>query len=108
MLGIFKYIVLEEIYVLCSVYFIIYNMLLVLYFDYYELLDDICCKVYVGVCSVMIDGSYFLFVENVKLVKLVVDFCYLQDCSVEVELGCLGGVEDDMSVDVESVFLIDL
>ena len=45
--------------------------------------------------------------ENVKLVKSVVDFCHSQDCSVEAELGRLGGVEDDMSVDAESAFLTD-
>ncbi|WP_181961525.1 class II fructose-bisphosphate aldolase, partial [Klebsiella pneumoniae] len=45
--------------------------------------------------------------ENVKLVKSVVDFCHSRDCSVEAELGRLGGVEDDMSVDAESAFLTD-
>ncbi len=42
-----------------------------------------------------------------KLVKSVVDFCHARDCSVEAELGRLGGVEDDMSVDAESAFLTD-
>ena len=55
----------------------------------------------------MIDGSHFPFEENVKLVKSVVDFCHAKDCSVEAELGRLGGVEDDMSVDAESAFLTD-
>lgn len=53
----------------------------------------------------MIDGSHFPFEENVALVKSVVDFCHSQDCSVEAELGRLGGVEDDMDVDAESAFL---
>ncbi|CDL38131.1 Tagatose 1,6-bisphosphate aldolase [Citrobacter freundii] len=35
------------------------------------------------------------------------DFCHAKDCSVEAELGRLGGVEDDMSVDAESAFLTD-
>ncbi|STW27084.1 Tagatose-1,6-bisphosphate aldolase GatY [Klebsiella michiganensis] len=55
----------------------------------------------------MIDGSHFPFEENVKLVKSVVDFCHARDCSVEAELGRLGGVEDEMSVDAESAFLTD-
>lgn len=39
--------------------------------------------------------------------KSVVDFCHARDCSVEAELGRLGGVEDDMSVDAENAFLTD-
>lgn len=74
---------------------------------YHESLDDIRRKVHAGVRSAMIDGSHYPFEQNVKLVKSVVDFCHLNDCSVEAELGRLGGVEDDMSVDAESAFLTD-
>lgn len=105
--GTFKHIALEEIYALCSAYSTTYNMPLALHLDHHELLDDIRRKVHAGVRSAMIDGSHFPFVENVKLVKSVVDFCHSQDCSVEAELGRLGGVEDDMSVDAESAFLTD-
>lgn len=55
----------------------------------------------------MIDGSHFPFAENVKLVKSVVDYCHALDCSVEAELGRLGGMEDDLNVDAESAFLTD-
>lgn len=51
--------------------------------------------------------TVILLKKNVKLVKSVVDFCHAHDCSVEAELGRLGGVEDDMSVDAESAFLTD-
>ena len=97
--GTFKHIALEEIYALCSAYSTTYNMPLALHLDHHESLDDIRRKVHAGVRSAMIDGSHFPFAENVKLVKSVVDFCHSQDCSVEAELGRLGGVEDDMSVD---------
>ncbi len=80
---------------------------LALHLDHHESLDDIRRKVHAGVRSAMIDGSHSPFAENVKLVKSVVDFCHSQDCSVEAELGRLGGVEDDMSVDAESAFLTD-
>ena len=99
--GTFKHIALEEIYALCSAYSTTYNMPLALHLDHHESLDDIRRKVHAGVRSAMIDGSHFPFAENVKLVKSVVDFCHSQDCSVEAELGRLGGVEDDMSVDAE-------
>ena len=105
--GTFKHIALVEIYALCSAYSTTYNMPLALHLDHHESLDDIRRKVHAGVRSAMIDGSHFPFAENVKLVKSVVDFCHSQDCSVEAELGRLGGVEDDMSVDAESAFLTD-
>ena len=82
-------------------------MPLALHLDHHESLDDIRRKVNAGVRSAMIDGSHYPFEQNVKLVKSVVDFCHLNDCSVEAELGRLGGVEDDMSVDAESAFLTD-
>lgn len=105
--GTFKHIALEEIYALCSAYSDSYDIPLALHLDHHESLEDIRRKVNAGVRSAMIDGSHFPFEENVKLVKSVVDFCHARDCSVEAELGRLGGVEDDMSVDAESAFLTD-
>ena len=105
--GTFKHIALEEIYALCSAYSTTYNMPLALHLDHHESLDDIRRKVHAGVRSAMIDGSHFPFDENVQLVKSVVEFCHQHDCSVEAELGRLGGVEDDMNVDEESAFFTD-
>jgi len=103
--GTFKHIALEEIYALCSAYSASYNIPLALHLDHHESLNDIRRKVNAGVRSAMIDGSHFPFDENVQLVKSVVEFCHGHDCSVEAELGRLGGVEDEMSVDEESAFL---
>ncbi|EKS7703828.1 tagatose-bisphosphate aldolase subunit KbaY [Salmonella enterica] len=105
--GTFKHIALEEIYALCSAYSTSFGIPLALHLDHHESLDDIRHKVNAGVRSAMIDGSHFPFEDNVKLVKSVVDFCHSRDCSVEAELGRLGGVEDDMSVDAENAFLTD-
>ncbi|SUG13100.1 tagatose-bisphosphate aldolase [Salmonella enterica subsp. arizonae] len=105
--GTFKHIAQEEIYALCSAYSTSFDIPLALHLDHHESLDDIRHKVNAGVRSAMIDGSHFPFEENVKLVKSVVDFCHSRDCSVEAELGRLGGVEDDMSVDAENAFLTD-
>ncbi|HEI6905692.1 TPA: tagatose-bisphosphate aldolase subunit KbaY [Yersinia enterocolitica] len=105
--GTFKHIAFEEIYALCEAYSESYGMPLALHLDHHESLDDISRKVNAGVRSAMIDGSHFPFAENVRLVKTVVDFCHRHDCSVEAELGRLGGVEDDMDVDEESAFLTD-
>ena len=105
--GTFKHIAFEEIYALCNAYSTSYGIPLALHLDHHETLADIRRKVNAGVRSAMIDGSHFPFAENVRLVKSVVDFCHLNDCSVEAELGRLGGVEDDMDVDEESAFLTD-
>ncbi|WHP30808.1 tagatose-bisphosphate aldolase subunit KbaY [Trabulsiella odontotermitis] len=105
--GTFKHIAFEEIFALCEAYSASYDMPLALHLDHHESLADIRNKVNAGVRSAMIDGSHFPFDENVKLVKSVVDFCHRHDCSVEAELGRLGGVEDDMDVDEESAFLTD-
>ncbi|WP_318372166.1 tagatose-bisphosphate aldolase subunit KbaY [Enterobacter sp.] len=105
--GTFKHIAFEEIYALCNAYSESYDMPLAIHLDHHESLADIRRKVGAGVRSAMIDGSHFPFEENVALVKSVVDYCHRHDCSVEAELGRLGGVEDDMSVDAESAFLTD-
>ncbi|ACX88162.1 tagatose-bisphosphate aldolase subunit KbaY [Pectobacterium parmentieri] len=105
--GTFKHIAFEEIYALCEAYSESYDMPLALHLDHHESLADISHKVNAGVRSAMIDASHFPLAENVRLVKTVVDFCHRHDCSVEAELGRLGGVEDDMDVDEESAFLTD-
>lgn len=105
--GTFKHIAFEEIYALCEAYSSSYDIPLALHLDHHESLADIRRKVHAGVRSAMIDGSHFPFDDNVKLVKSVVEFCHQHDCSVEAELGRLGGVEDDMNVDEESAFFTD-
>ena len=52
-----------------------------------------------GFNSVMIDGSYLPYEENVALTKKVVDYAHKRKVSVEGELGVLAGVEDDVKAD---------
>ena len=52
-----------------------------------------------GFSSVMFDGSHYPFEENVRLTKEVVKAAHAMGVSVEGELGTIGGVEDDLSVD---------
>ena len=54
-----------------------------------------------GFCSVMFDGSHYSFEENIRLTKEVVKAAHAMGVSVEGELGTIGGVEDDISVDEE-------
>ncbi len=51
--------------------------------------------------SVMIDASHEPFEKNVEITKRVVDAAHAKGISVEAELGQLGGVEEDISVQEE-------
>lgn len=105
--GTFKHIAFKEIFALCEAYSASYGLPLALHLDHHETLDDIRTKVAAGVRSAMIDGSHVPFADNVRLTREVVNFCHRHDCSVEAELGRLGGVEDDMAVSDENAFLTD-
>lgn len=52
-----------------------------------------------GFSSVMFDGSHYSFEENIALTKEIVKAAHAMGVSVEGELGTIGGVEDDISVD---------
>lgn len=57
--------------------------------------------------SVMIDASKEPFEKNVEITKRVVDAAHKKGISVEAELGQLGGVEEDISVDEDKAHLTD-
>jgi len=52
-----------------------------------------------GFSSVMFDGSHYSLEENIRLTKEVVKAAHAMGVSVEGEMGTIGGVEDDLSVD---------
>ncbi|GGG25076.1 class II fructose-1,6-bisphosphate aldolase [Paenibacillus abyssi] len=58
-----------------------------------------------GFSSVMFDGSHYSLEENIALTKEVVKAARAMGVSVEGELGTIGGVEDDISVDEEHASL---
>jgi fructose-bisphosphate aldolase class II len=57
--------------------------------------------------SVMIDASHEPFEGNIAMTKRVVDRAHAKGISVEAELGQLGGVEEDISVDEDRAHLTD-
>lgn len=57
--------------------------------------------------SVMIDASAEPFEKNIEITKRVVERAHKQGISVEAELGQLGGVEEDISVDEKHARLTD-
>jgi fructose-bisphosphate aldolase, class II len=59
-----------------------------------------------GFTSVMIDGSFLKFEENIAETKRVVDYAHTKGVSVEAELGKLAGVEE-RSVEEKDAILTD-
>jgi len=57
--------------------------------------------------SVMIDASHETFDKNIEITRRVVERAHERGISVEAELGMLGGVEEDISVDAEHACLTD-
>lgn len=60
-----------------------------------------------GFTSVMIDGSYLPYEENIELTKKVVEYAHQYDVSVEAELGRLAGIEDHVNVSDENASYTD-
>jgi len=57
--------------------------------------------------SVMIDASHEPFDENIAITRRVAERAHAKGLSVEAELGQLGGVEEDISVDEDRAHLTD-
>ncbi|MBN2301876.1 MAG: ketose-bisphosphate aldolase [Lentisphaerae bacterium] len=57
--------------------------------------------------SVMIDASHEPFEQNIAITKRVVTAAHAKNIAVEAELGQLGGVEEDISVNEENAKLTD-
>ncbi|MCX7994671.1 MAG: class II fructose-1,6-bisphosphate aldolase [candidate division WOR-3 bacterium] len=66
----------------------------VLHLDHGRDFDIVRKCIDVGFTSVMIDGSYLPFKENLKLTKRVVKYAHKRNVSVEAEIGRLAGIED--------------
>ena len=54
-----------------------------------------------GFTSVMIDKSGLPFHQNIEETRKVVEYAHKYNVTVEAELGCLAGVEDDVKVSAE-------
>ena len=60
-----------------------------------------------GFTSVMIDGSYLPFKENIALTKQVVEYAHDKGVTVEGELGKLAGIEDAVNVSEKDAAFTD-
>ncbi len=79
---------------------------LTMHLDHGEDFDTAAKCVDAGFTSVMIDGSFLKFDENVALTKRVVSVAHPKGVSVEAELGKLAGVEE-RSVEEKEAILTD-
>jgi fructose-bisphosphate aldolase class II len=74
-----------------------------LHLDHGEDFETVSKCIDAGFTSVMIDGSFLSFEENVALTKRVVDRAHKIGVSVEAELGRLAGVEEKTVEEKEAV-----
>lgn len=74
-----------------------------LHLDHGEDFETVSKCVGAGFTSVMIDGSFLKFDENVALTKRVVDLAHPKGVAVEAELGRLAGVEEKTVEEKEAV-----
>ncbi len=72
-----------------------------LHLDHGSSFESIMKCIRSGYSSVMIDGSHYPFEENIEITRKVVEAAHSVGVTVEAELGKLGGVEDDVSVDAK-------
>jgi len=73
----------------------------VMHLDHGDTLESVKKSIELGFTSVMIDASTMSFEDNIKTTKEVVDYAHGFGVSVEAELGTLGGIEEDVSNDVQ-------
>lgn len=71
-----------------------------IHLDHCKEIDFIRRCIDAGWTSVMIDASSYPFEQNMEMTRQVVEMAKPHDVSVEGELGEIGGVEDDISVDM--------
>ena len=67
-----------------------------LHLDHGKSFEDVKACIDAGFTSIMIDASHLPFEENIKESRRTVEYCHFYGIPVEVELGALGGKEDDI------------
>lgn len=78
----------------------------VLHLDHGQSLEQVRMALDCGFTSVMIDGSKLPFEENVEVSRKALEMARAVGATVEAELGCILGVEDDISHDDNKPFLV--
>ncbi|MCC5910231.1 MAG: tagatose bisphosphate family class II aldolase [Clostridiaceae bacterium] len=105
--GTFKYAGRDYIQAIATVASKRYDTPIALHLDHHEDFEAIKESIDLGTKSAMIDASHCSFEDNIKTVKEVVEYAHREGVTVEAELGCLGGQEDDLIVDEEDAKYTD-
>jgi fructose-bisphosphate aldolase class II len=79
---------------------------LAIHLDHGDSYDTAIKCINAGFSSVMFDGSFLTFEENIKITKQVVDYAHPKGVSVEAELGKIAGIEE-RSVEEKDAILTD-
>jgi fructose-bisphosphate aldolase class II len=104
--SVIKYAGLQYILSLAKTAALLAPVPMAIHLDHGEDFDTAAKCVDAGFTSVMIDGSFLKFDENVALAKRVVSMAHPKGVSVEAELGKLAGVEE-RSVEEKEAILTD-
>lgn len=72
-----------------------------LHLDHGRSFEDVKACVDAGFTSIMVDASALPFEENIRESRKTVEYCHFYGIPVEVELGALGGKEDDIDREEE-------
>ena len=97
--GTLKHAGISSVAAICKAQSEIFNIPIALHVDHCTSYETIVQCIRYGYSSVMIDGAHLSYEDNVKLVVKVVEIAHFAGVAVEAELGKIGGVEDDISVD---------
>lgn len=65
-----------------------------LHLDHGQSFENCKAAIDAGFTSVMIDGSHHSIEKNIEMSKEVVEYAHARNCSVEAEVGTVGGEED--------------
>ncbi len=103
--GAMKYMGLEYTVAMAKVAAETSGLPVALHLDHGSSFEVVMKCIQAGFSSVMFDGSHYPLEQNIELTKKVVEAAHAVGVSVEGELGTIGGVEDDLSVNEEDAAL---
>lgn len=84
-----------------------YDIPIAIHLDHFENPEEIIKYIDMGFKSCMIDASYEIFEENIRLTKYVVQYAHTSGATVEAELGKLGNKEDELVADKKNAAYTD-
>ena len=105
--GAIKYAGIHELHAMVSSIAARSRVPIALHLDHGANIDQVRMCIDNGFTSVMIDASHASLEENIRITKECVELAHETGVTVEAELGRLGGIEDDVSVDERDARLTD-